>query len=300
MQSMHCYKKGGYNMSIGSELNYHVIKLLAKRLHIELAKNMPIPPKKLYQKYVISQKSIMERNCFIVQQQKNVGFTAAIYLHGGGYQTNFTIQHWRLIDQLMTCSKIDMICPDYPLLPKTFVDAYQYLEELYDMMIRIYPSIILIGDSAGGGFALGFTQYLASKQKTLPTKLILISPWLDVSMSNEEILKIDRIEPMLELSKVLPAGKAYSMGNMFDYRVSPIYGEFRGLPPIHIITGTYDILYADIIKLEEIAKKNQYNINISVYPKMIHVFPILSFKEAKQARNEIISHLCESEGESNG
>jgi epsilon-lactone hydrolase len=280
-------------MSFGSIFYYHTIKVLAKKLHIELAKNHPYPPKKLYQKYVISQKTIQERNCFFIQQQNNQAYTAVIYLHGGGYQTNFTIQHWKLIDYIMSCSKVDLICPDYPLLPKTFVDNYQYLEELYDSMIRVYPSIIIMGDSAGGGFALGFTQYLKSKLKTLPTKLILISPWLDVSMSNEEIKQIEQVEPWLNVKKVIPVGIKYAEGNTFDYRVSPIYGEFSGLPPISIITGTYDILYPDIKKLDQMSKKHNYHVHVSVYQKMIHVFPLLPFKEARQAKKEIISYICE-------
>lgn len=282
-------------MSLGALIHHHVIHLLAKKLHIDLAKNMPIPPKSFFKKYMVTSKTISGRNVHYLQQQLMKSHTAIIYLHGGGYLTNFTIQHWRLIDKLMKCAKVDVICPDYPLVPKTYVDSYQMLDTLYDELIRSYPSVILMGDSAGGGFACGFLQYLKINQKTLPSKSILISPWLDVSMSNPMILETSKLDPWLELEKIVPAGKQYAIGNTKHYMVSPIYGDFFGLTPIKIITGTYDILYPDIQLLEEQTKSNQYNITFSIYPKMLHVFPLLAIKEGRLAIQEMIETICEGD-----
>ena len=49
-----------------------------------------------------------------------------------------------------------------------------------------------MGDSAGGGLALGLEETLSLNNKQLPAKTILISPWLDTSMTNP---KIDEIQP---------------------------------------------------------------------------------------------------------
>ncbi len=42
-----------------------------------------------------------------------------------------------------------------------------------------------MGDSAGGGLSVAFCEYLAVNNYSQPEKLILISPWLDVSMSGD-------------------------------------------------------------------------------------------------------------------
>ena len=109
------------------------------------------------------------------------------------------------------------------------------------------------------------------------------------------ILEASKLDPWLELEKIVPAGKQYAIGNTKHYMVSPIYGDFFGLTPIKIITGTYDVLYPDIQLLEEQTKSNQYNITFSIYPKMLHVCPLLAIKEGRLAIQEMIETICEGD-----
>ena len=47
-----------------------------------------------------------------------------------------------------------------------------------------YENIILMGDSAGGGFVLSFCQYLKQIKVKQPNNIIVFSPWVDLSMEN--------------------------------------------------------------------------------------------------------------------
>lgn len=51
--------------------------------------------------------------------------------------------------------------------------------------------LILMGDSAGGGFVLALAQFMKQEEVPQPSQLILLSPWLDLSLSNPNIKEID-------------------------------------------------------------------------------------------------------------
>lgn len=50
-----------------------------------------------------------------------------------------------------------------------------------------------MGDSAGGGLSLAMCQYAGEKNIEQPHKLILISPWLDISLENEKLMKCKKM-----------------------------------------------------------------------------------------------------------
>jgi acetyl esterase/lipase len=84
--------------------------------------------------------------------------------------------------------------------------------KLYKQMMQTNEAenMILMGDSAGGGFALALAQRLRDEHLPQPGKIILLSPWLDITLTNECIKSIDRIDPFLGIEGLLEAGKQYA------------------------------------------------------------------------------------------
>ena len=148
-----------------------------------------------------------------------------------------------------------------------------------------------MGESAGGGLALGFSMFLRNENKNQPSQLILLAPWLDVSMNNPDILAVDKKDKILGIKGLQMAGIGYAGQTKLDnYKVSPIYGGLADLPQISIFVGTHDLLLADARKLKENADKSGVSINYFEYPKMFHVWILLNkLKEAQVATSQIIS-----------
>ena len=71
--------------------------------------------------------------------------------------------------------------------------------------------------------------------------------------------------------------------------LSPLMGNYKGLPPLHICVGTHEIHFDDCRNVAAKAKKQGVNVTLSEWPKMVHAFPVLSplFPEAKNALLEI-------------
>lgn len=214
-----------------------------------------------------------------------------VYFHGGSYVTTASIIHFQFIDRLSHASGYTVLLPIYPLAPEyTHQDAFEKLTLWYADLVEANPnqSFVFIGDSAGGGLALGFTQMLNLCAKQLPETTVLISPWLDISLSNPDVKQVQKLDPLLNASAASFLGDAWRGDtDPLFYQVSPLYGEFEGLPPIHVFTGTYDILYPDVLLLK--SQEHTATIDYYIYDKMTHVFPLYPLmKEANEAFDIIL------------
>lgn len=253
-------------------------------------------PECLKEKLNIDISEILDRKVWTIQSKtdNNTSKKVVIYLHGGAYIYNIAGIQWSFIEKLIEETGVTFVVPDYPLAPKAKCnETIAFMNTLYlETTSRFHSEdLIFMGDSAGGGLALSFTMYLKQQNETLPEQTILLSPWLDITMNNPDILRISEDDKILDIRYLQLAGELYA-GELDheDYRVSPIYGNFTGLSPISIFIGTDDILSADTEKLREIMRADELTLNYFEYPKMIHVWllflPII--RESRHALKEIV------------
>ena len=215
-----------------------------------------------------------------------------IYTHGGTYINELIEPHWDIIDQLIRHTGADVTVPIYPLAPEhTYKKTYSLLDEVYRNVIASTPAenVILCGDSAGGGLALGLAMHFRDLSLPLPGRVILFSPWLDITVSNPEIPGVEPFDPMLATPGPIEAGKWWAGGD--DPRsplLSPLFGNLSGLPPIDVFIGTHDITFPDTRVLKRKVATAGGEINHYEYPGAIHVFVGATFTpEAKDAFGKI-------------
>jgi epsilon-lactone hydrolase len=256
------------------------------------------PSKHMMKKYHIEVKSFFNQSVYYMNYHQDLNQTIIYYLHGGAYVHGLSNMHYRLFKKLMKHTGCVMVVPDYPLVPKASVDdIYRFLETAYLDLVKTYPKskVILMGDSAGGGLALGLSIELYQKYQIKNHELLLLSPWLDVSMENPKILDIQPHDPILNQETLLQVGKMYARElSLKDTRLSPLYGSFEGIKKVDLWTGTNDILCADALKLEEKLKKHQQKLKIHTYEDMLHTWMFFGIPESKQAINEMIDVIHQS------
>jgi acetyl esterase/lipase len=221
-----------------------------------------------------------------------------VFLHGGGYINNIFRQHWKFAARIVRQTNCTFIIPDYPLAPaSTFEEAFAMLDAIYkNLLIHVAAKdIILMGDSAGGGLALALAQKQKKDGITQSARLILISPWLDVTMSNPEIKEVQKKDVSLRADNLVMAGKAWAgKSDPENYLVSPVNGSLEGLPKISIFIGTHDILYPDCQKLKGLLEQKGIAMNFFEYPKMFHDWVMLvSLKESEKAISQISDLIVE-------
>lgn len=202
-----------------------------------------------------------------------------IYLHGGAYVSGPIKYQVRFIKKIVIKTLIPAYIVDYRLAPEfTYIEAINDVKSIYQYILNKYPNkkITLIGDSAGGGLALSFCLYLKDNNYPLPFQNVLISPWLDVSMSNEKINKQEvKHDVMLGMPGLIEAGKAYA-GNTStkDQLVSPMFGDLNGLPKSLITVGTKELLIHDCRLYKQMASNVEFELKVSEYVGMFHAFVV--------------------------
>lgn len=243
----------------------------------------------------------MGRNIFIITPKKREKTqTKILYFHGGSYVAEATKQHWDFIEKIVNDTGATVILPDYPLTPKyNYKDVFKMVVPLYKEIIdRIDTNqLIIMGDSAGGGLALALEEKIGEENLSMPEKTILISPWLDVRLTNPKIEEVQKKDKQLNKETLKLAGMAYAgEDGINSYLVNPIEGNLSKLKNITILTGTCDILNPDVHILKEKAEKVNLVIDIKEYEGAKHVWVIeknssqeLEEQAYQEIKNQILS-----------
>ncbi len=184
-------------------------------------------PKRLMRKFDVESLEVAGHRVWVIKPQQSKSTETVLYFHGGAYIYGIHRQYWGMIEALVSKTDATYIIPDYPLAPEhTAVEVYAFILAVYEAVAQKQDiaAMTFLGDSAGGGLALGFTQMLRNENKTLPKQVILLSPWLDVNLDNPAIPALEKKDPELSAAGLRLAGKAYAGAwGTDDYRVSVPY-----------------------------------------------------------------------------
>ena len=182
--------------------------------------------------------------------------------------------------------------PEHPL-PAPVEDAMA----IYHALLRrkISPSqLMFMGDSAGGGLSLLTIQSLIQHQLAVPRGVIVLSPWADISVTAESHTRNRHTDVMLSMEdhawmveQLLGPKHAELSLNSSVY--SPLFGSFKGFPPMYINVGTAEILEDDARQVWQKAKDEGVDVTFEEGLHLMHVYPSLFpyFPEARNTLNNI-------------
>lgn len=214
-----------------------------------------------------------------------------LYLHGSGYVFDLQAGQWNLISALIDRLGVEVVTPIYPLAPEAgWEQGLACIEHIYRMMADESgdQSIVILGDSAGGGLTLILAQRLRDAGLPVPAALVLISPWLDIGVTGTDQPVLEKRDPALTIAFLRQAGKLWARDlAVDDPRVSPLFGDHSHLPPTILFSGSRDILDSDALRL---AAANPEVLHRH-YPEMIHVWPIAPIPEARKALDEMADFI---------
>lgn len=257
------------------------------------------PPAKLRKRHAVSTRRIGGFDCHTVAPRDGAAARAAVYLHGGAYVGEISPQHWALVSR-MADAGVRVEVPIYGLAPRhTHRDAYPFVTTVYrDLVAEVGADAVTVaGDSAGGGLALGLAGALAGAGLPQPRRLILIAPWLDLTMSNPDIPRVEAVDPWLCRAGLRPAAAAWAGGDdPTDPRLSPLNGPLAGLAPIDLYVGTRDICLPDALLLRDRAAAEGAALQLVVSEGAVHVYPLVPAPEGRAAARAIVRDVATGPG----
>lgn len=220
---------------------------------------------------------------------------SALYLHGGGWVNEIVQQHWHLAAQIATEASTVVTVPIYPLVPfATSDDVVSRVTEMAEANRNQYGSVALAGDSAGGQIALCAAMALRDAGATVPGT-VLISPAVDLTFTNPRIPEVQPTDPWLAVPGGLVFAKLWAgERELTDPAVSPLFGDFAGLGPLTVFSGTRDILNPDARLLVAKAEAAGVEVEYTEVNGQLHVYPLLPTAIGAAARRDIVARIAGS------
>jgi acetyl esterase/lipase len=196
-----------------------------------------------------------------------------IYTHGGAYVLPLQGIHWFIIYQLVM-SGASVTVPVYGLAPEhTYRETFSELEAVYRYLLDSVGDgkIVLCGDSAGGGLALAQAVHYRHLGLRAPDRIILFSPWLDITLAHKDLPAFDAKDVMLAIPGLRECGRWWAGGD--DPKsplLSPLNAEMAGLPLIDCFMGTEELLLPDARRLANKVAASGGEMLLYEYPGGFH------------------------------
>lgn len=218
-----------------------------------------------------------------------------LYFHGGGYCMCDARGHRHLISQIALASHAQALSVDYRLAPEyPFPAALEDALAAYAWLSGEVGSerIIVGGDSAGGGLALALLLEIGNGYQSkgrhlpLPQAAFCISPSTDLAKTGASFQANAGVDPIMAPAPSAELGLHYagSEAMLTHPLVSPLYGDYAGLPPLLITTGTWEILMDDAVRVAEKARLAGVEVELEVGQDMMHIWPYFLGKFPEAAR----------------
>ncbi|MEV4168395.1 alpha/beta hydrolase [Nonomuraea sp. NPDC049709] len=202
-----------------------------------------------------------------------------LYFHGGGYFSCSPRTHRSITWRLSVVARRPVLALDYRQGPvHKLADSLADAMDAYDCLLRrgyAPEDIVLAGDSAGGHLTLATLLALRDAGRPLPAAAICLSPWADLTDVPRRANRWQ--DPMLPAGRVRWLARRWTSGlDPWDPLVSPVHGDFTGLPPLMIVTGSTEVLRDEGRRVAERARLAGVPVRYEEWPRMPHVFPILA------------------------
>ena len=222
------------------------------------------------------------------------GGGAVVYLHGGAYTNEIVEQQWGFVGHLARTVGCEVLVPVYGLAPAHHApEALALVSDLLTDLVADGRRCVLAGDSAGGGLALAAAQLASPEVRRAVAGLVLIAPWVDLTMANPAIDEIEPHDPWLTRAGLHPIARSWADGiPLDDPRVSPLHGDLGGLPPVEVWVGTRDITLPDC---RELGARMPAGAAFALHVEdgAIHDYPLLPAPEGRAARREIAARVAD-------
>ncbi|MGY1769633.1 alpha/beta hydrolase fold domain-containing protein [Blastococcus sp. SYSU D00813] len=265
------------------------------RRRLAAPKGSATPPAALARRHEVGQREVGGFVCTTVEPRGRRADRAAVYLHGGAYVSAVAPQHWALVSRLADAG-VRVEVPHYGLAPQhTYRDAYPFVTAVYRELLAgaDASTVTLAGDSAGGGLALGLAQTLAGAGLPQPRRVVLLSPWLDLTLGHPDLPAVEQRDPWLCSAGLRVAADAWAGGDdPTDPRLSPGNGPLAGLAPVHVYVGTREICLPDALALRDRARAEGADVELTVCSGAVHVYPLVPAPEGRAAARAVVREIA--------
>lgn len=223
-----------------------------------------------------------------------------LYLHGGAWSLHLPRIYARFAAALSHLTGMRVLLPEYRLAPEHVFpagvdDCFAAYRWLLERGSRSRP-LALAGDSAGGNLSLITLMRARSAMLPLPDCAVLISPATDLTWSGPSMRYNAGLDPMFSPAAMDLLPDVYCPGqDRADPLLSPLFGDWTGLPPLLFHAGSTEMLLDDSVRAHDRARQAGVTADIEVYVGLPHVWHMVGWlPEAKLATRRVAEFILQT------
>lgn len=221
-----------------------------------------------------------------------------VHFHGGGY-TLFPGEAGAGEGMMMAgYARFPVVSVDYRMAPDfPFPAALDDAIAVWKALVaeRDPRRMAMFGTSAGGGLTLATVMRARSEGLPLPAAIAPGSPWVDLAGAGDTIHANQFTDNSLVSFDgwVGAAARLYAgTESLANPLISPIHGDFAGLPPAILTSGTRDLLLSDTVRTHRRLRQAGVDAALQVFEAQSHAQFLTPFTpETEEAFAEIAAFL---------
>jgi len=205
-----------------------------------------------------------------------------LYIHGGAFVLCTPSTQRMMLAEMVKKTGLIVLAIDYPRPPEAPypvpVDACESVYDWLTTSMAVPPSRLLVGgDSAGGCLTLTLAARLRDNKKPLPSQLLLLSPWVDLTQTSGASWDgFDQVDIIRNKPWAIKAASMY-VGDAAVHETSPAhFKSLAGLPETLLIWGGSEMLCDQITKFGQQLVDSGVDVKQMCYSTMHHVVPLFA------------------------
>lgn len=220
-----------------------------------------------------------------------------LYIHGGAFVARTPELHAAMVAPWCRALNARALMVDYRLAPEhPYPAALDDCCAVYDWLLGQgidLEGVVIAGDSAGGNLALATLQRMRAERKPLPVGAVLLSPFLDFTLGGESVLGNAGHDPVFSLKFGIGIRNFYAApADYANPGVSPLFGNFEGLPPTLLQVGSSEMLLDDSVRASVLANAAGVAVQLEIWERLPHVFQaIAALPQARDATRNILHFI---------
>lgn len=185
-----------------------------------------------------------------------------LYLHGEPDDPEPALD---LARRLALRTGATVVCPHYrPAFPAALIDAHSG----YSYCQAVDPVVVVLGEGLGAALATAMVVQLRDSEATPPQCVVLLSPLLDLTLEARSLQLNAGAGALFDVTELRRRVRDYARHTpLSDSRLSPLYANLHGLPPVQLLAAGTDPLLDDTLAFATRAARSRVAVDLRVWPE---------------------------------
>jgi len=210
------------------------------------------------------------------------------YVHGGSFIADASPKITAMVAKFAAQSNARVFAPSYRLAPEhPCPAAVDDIVSAFRWFRREWPNepVVALAESAGAAILLAALQRLRDDGEALPQGVVLLSPWVDVSLQSWSVIaaSLAGTTPYSMESMAMTAHLYLQGFPATDPVASPLYGSFAEFPPMLIHASKCDMVYDDAVRLADKVRDSGGDLTVRLWTAESHAWEQTSSPRARQS-----------------